>query len=409
MSRGVSRGVAALSACGVLALVAAPRGARGQARELNIVPIVGGDSDIGVGGGVIGDWAALQPGDPPYRWRLEISSFVTFKVRTGDRLVLPYNDEWVELVVPRAGPGGRLRVDARLAFTDEETLKYTGIGNASPPLAPGLPIEDSEYARLHPTASLEVRTHLSDHLFALAGSAFTYNRLAVGPGTVLARDRAMGSPEVRALLGGLDPHGVELLTVEAQYDSRDDEIVTRRGQFHTLRFRVSPRVGSALPYQYERLTLAGRVYQTSPSGRLTVAARLVGDLLLGDAPFYEMARFDETTAIGGGKAVRGVPAQRYYGKVKVFGNVEVSTPIRSFTLRAKALVLGLAAFLDGGRTWTELGHAHPELDGTGLGLKYGVGGGLRLQEGRTFLLRLDVAWSPDARPIGAYFAAGQIF
>ncbi len=122
-----------------------------------------------------------------------------------------------------------------------------------------------------------------------------------------------------------------------------------------------------------------------------------------------MARFDETTAIGGGKAVRGVPAQRYYGKVKVFGNLEVTTPIRSFTLRGKALVLGLAAFLDGGRTWTELGRAHPELDGTGLGLKYGVGGGLRLQEGRTFLLRLDLAWSPDARPLGAYFAAGQIF
>jgi len=78
-------------------------------------------------------------------------------------------------------------------------------------------------------------------------------------------------------------------------------------------------------------------------------------------------------------------------------------------LRAKALVLGLAAFLDGGRSWTELGRAHPELDGTGLGLKYGVGGGLRLQEGRTFLLRLDLAWSPDARPLGAYFAAGQIF
>jgi hypothetical protein len=54
-------------------------------------------------------------------------------------------------------------------------------------------------------------------------------------------------------------------------------------------------------------------------------------------------------------------------------------------------------------------HAHPELDGTGLGLKYGVGTGLRFQEGRTFVVRADLAWSPDARPIGGYFAAGQIF
>jgi hypothetical protein len=34
---------------------------------------------------------------------------------------------------------------------------------------------------------------------------------------------------------------------------------------------------------------------------------------------------------------------------------------------------------------------------------------LRVQEGQTFVVRLDLAWSPDATPIGAYFAAGEIF
>jgi hypothetical protein len=38
-----------------------------------------------------------------------------------------------------------------------------------------------------------------------------------------------------------------------------------------------------------------------------------------------------------------------------------------------------------------------------------VGGGLRLQSGDAFVLRGDVAWSPDARPIGAYFAVGHTF
>ena len=96
--------------------------------------------------------------------------------------------------------------------------------------------------------------------------------------------------------------------------------------------------------------------------------RLVGDALLGAPPFYELARFDETPAIGGGKAVRGVPAQRYYGKVKVFGNLEVRSDdsCRS-RLVGKTLMLGVAAFIDVGRTWTELGTTHPELDGTGSG------------------------------------------
>jgi len=65
--------------------------------------------------------------------------------------------------------------------------------------------------------------------------------------------------------------------------------------------------------------------------------------------------------------------------------------------------------VDVGRAWTELGRSHPELDGTGWGLKYGLGGGLRLTQGKTFVVRGDLAWSPDARPIGGYVNAGQMF
>lgn len=371
---------------------------------------MGGDSDVGIGGGVLGDLASLLPGaKPPFRWRLEAAAFVTFKVRTGEGLILPYQDYYLDYVVPRTGPGGNMRVDIRPSFTNEVTLRYYGMGNASPPQAPGQPLEDLEYERLHPTLSGEVRYRLVDSFYLLGGFNFTYNRLKVPARTVLAHDDEAGPPDVRALLGSFAPHSVGLFTFEAGWDGRDDETVTRRGQFHTLRFRVSPAVGDALPYQYERFTLTTRFYWTPIERWLTVSTRLVGDLLLGDAPFYELARFDETPAIGGGKAVRGVPAQRYYGKVKAFGNVEAISELLPFTVKNKHLVLGLAAFFDGGRSWTEINHSHPDLDGTGFGLKYGVGGGLRLQEGRTFVVRFDVAWSPDADPIGAYFAAGEIF
>jgi len=167
-------------------------------------------------------------------------------------------------------------------------------------------------------------------------------------------------------------------------------------------------VGTALPYAYERLNLTARFYRT-PVHNVTLLVRVVGDTLLGDPPFYELARFDETPAIGGSKAVRGVPAQRYYGKVKLFGNIEVRSELLRFSVHRKRMVLGAALFADGGRSWTQLGQSNPALDGTGLGLKYGLGGGLRLQEGQTFIVRGDVAWSPDARPVGAYFAAGEVF
>ncbi len=59
--------------------------------------------------------------------------------------------------------------------------------------------------------------------------------------------------------------------------------------------------------------------------------------------------------------------------------------------------------------WSEIDVAKPGLDGTGLGMHYGIGGGIRLQQGKTFVVRADVAWSPDARPVGAYLIANQVF
>jgi hypothetical protein len=35
--------------------------------------------------------------------------------------------------------------------------------------------------------------------------------------------------------------------------------------------------------------------------------------------------------------------------------------------------------------------------------------GLRLQQGQAFVVRADLALSPDARPLGAYVTAGQLF
>jgi hypothetical protein len=38
-----------------------------------------------------------------------------------------------------------------------------------------------------------------------------------------------------------------------------------------------------------------------------------------------------------------------------------------------------------------------------------TGGGLRIKWGEAFLVRADVAWSPDADPIGLYFNVNHVF
>ena len=377
-------------------------------RELNLVPLVGGDSDVGVGVGEVGDWARLQPGEGNFRWRLESGAFITFKLRDQDELIVPFQDYYLLLSLRNWGTEKRWRVDIRGSFTDETTLKYYGIGNAS--RAPSnLDDPAMEYGRIHPTLSVESRVTVGHHVYVVLGNFYTHNWLDVRPGSSLVADRTNGQPAVRDLLGQFDPHGVELAEVGVEYDTRDNEIVTGHGMYHAVHVRYSPRIGSVLPYSYQLVDVTLRGYATPVPRWLTLSGRLVGDALMGSPPFYELARFDQTPAIGGVNAIRGVPAQRYYGKVKVFGNVEARTELFPFRFLRKQFVLGAAAFLDAGRVWTELGSSHPELDGSGLGLKYGVGGGLRLQQGQTFVVRVDVAWSPDARPVGAYFAAGNIF
>src|SRR5205807_142800 len=97
-----------------------------------------------------------------------------------------------------------------------------------------------------------------------------------------------------------------------------------------LDFKWSPGGTGKLPFRYGQATLNLRGYVPFFTPRMTLAARLVGDVLFGEVPFFELPRYEDTYAVGGAQGVRGVPAQRYYGKVKVFGNVEMRARVIDF-------------------------------------------------------------------------------
>jgi hypothetical protein len=336
---------------------------------------------------------------------------ITFKPPAADGWRVPYEDFYARWVVPDL-IAKKLRLEVRPSFTKESALLYYGIGNAAP--APetgpfGQPASDYfQYARVHPTMLVRIRLSVGGGFYLLLGNALTYNRIDVHPGSKLEADEVSTDPRIRRFFGPLGPHFVDLFEYGLAYDTRDDETATHAGMYHQMGVRLSPGGTELFPYRYEQANVTVRFYLTPVERWLTLALRVVGDAQLGNPPFYELARFDETFAIGGGKGVRGVPAQRYYGKIKLFGNLEARSQLFSFG-GEKKYAIGAAAFVDAGRLWSGWG-GDPALDGNdGLGLKYGVGGGLRFQQGSAFVVRGDLAWSPDARPIGGYFSAGQIF
>jgi hypothetical protein len=58
--------------------------------EFTALPVVGGDSDVGIGGGVITSLARVEPDLEPYLWRIEAVGMVTLKPSDG------YNIRYVD-------------------------------------------------------------------------------------------------------------------------------------------------------------------------------------------------------------------------------------------------------------------------------------------------------------------------
>jgi hypothetical protein len=382
--------------------------------DVTVIPYGGADTDIGVGVGVIGSVARRTPHLDPYLWRVETVSLVTFKQSEDEqKLEFPYVDAYLLLSLPHA-VRKRLGLEVRMSYTREQALKYYGIGNASK-VSDDLELGDPrfEYAREHPSFRLRSESRFFGGALLFVGFAYTHNWITVPPDTVLAEDRATGSTRVKQSLEPTGEHGVAEFTYGLGWDSRDNRVSPTRGHYHTASIVLAPGGVPAVPQSWARVDGTLRAYVPLVPKRLTLAVRGVGDLLLGDPPFYELPRSDDSNAIGGAKGVRGVPAQRYYGKVKIFGNVELRSRMVDFSLFGQKNSLGAVAFADAGRLWSDY-PPDPELDGAlrlgdGFGLKYGLGGGLRLYGGKSFVVRADVAWSPDARPIGAYVGAGEAF
>ena len=411
---GLASGLAALAAGGALATdpLNSSDKPTGEApsntphNELNLVPLVGGSTDIGIGGGFFAGLARIQKGYEPYVFNLEAAGLVTFKGSPGG-LVLPVQDLFVKLTVPRLF-GFPLRLEVRPSYT-WEILRYYGLGNGAPDATrSGATSDFVSYRRLHPQLDTELRFRIVDHFAGFAGFRFTANTLQTTPDSALIRDQQTGSDEVKKLLGSFDSHAVLLLKAGVQFDNRDNELSSHAGTFEELNLKFSPGGSGAFPYQYGNLNLIARAFLPLWKPGVVFAVRLVADLLLGDAPFYELSRFEDTYALGGGGGVRGVPAQRYYGRAKLFGNAELRTELVSFHALGKPLLFGVVGFFDAGRLWADT-HAEPSLDGGSAWLKYGAGVGLRLQSGSAFVLRGDFAFSPDANPVSGYFSAGQLF
>ncbi|MBZ5712723.1 Omp85 family outer membrane protein [Nannocystis pusilla] len=405
--------------------------------EVGALPALSYDSDLGLGFGLIASVARFSPGYRPYRWRLELLLSANAKRAPGKGIEVPFHDDYLNMDFPGLA-GDRLRITARVGFRKFANTGYYGFGNDSVATEPWEGLDPDQDLMAYQAAR---RYHRFDHIYplllfnarikvwdrstpqqrrrieALVGLNTTYNIVRPYPGSLLEQDialKAMDTPDGQAtahLLQGTDPHMLMVVSAGALFDTRDHEYTPTRGTFTELTVRASPGVQQGL--RYAAFTLNSAWFKSFIGEYLSFAVRGVADVIAGDAPFYELTRFGALMprdGPGGGWSLRGVPRQRYAGKIKLMQNLELRSMFWKFRIKNSQFAVGAVAFLDAARIWADFGRT--ELGGRSIDggtFKLGTGGGLRVRWGETFLVRFDAAYSPTDKSNGFYVDVGHVF
>ncbi len=379
--------------------------------EIVPLPALGGNSDMGFLFGAVLSIAHFDPKYTPYHWKSLAIAVLSVKNGPGGAEVPTYN--FIGSFDFPGLAGGQLRLKPMIGFSRALNNGYYGLGNQSQPFVTTDEIKrPNEYIGNNLTVRLGAEWLMTDRIKLLLNGGFLYALPRIYAGSQLEADSQVPAE----LIYGTSDHGLFQLEVGAVYDSRDHEVVPSKGMYHKLTARSSPIwywCGNV--HSSAGISADVRFFAPLWGSNLVGAFRLLGDLIFGNAPFYELDGFGLfSPGFTGSSGVRGLPQGRYHGQVKIMANVELRAMIVDFMLGETKFAVGLAGFLDTGRVWAEL-KKNKTLDGTGLGLKFGTGGGPRVKWGEAVCLRFDVAYSPDATdapsglPVGLYMEMAQAF
>lgn len=371
-----------------------------------LVPRIVYNSDFGLGLGVRGSLFWYRWGQKPYK------TSISFQVYGTTRLVQEHYLR-IDAIDAFNLP---MRIFAELGYFQSITQNYCGTGNlvlcdeATARRAAALRgLGDVETERfvdrfyklryLAPyakaTTALRV-ARLPDPLSVFIGHRATYYQ----PGD-LVDENGDQRPDLFAYPGSLFdrafPDGqaglASVSTVGVFLDGRDNEPAPRRG------YLVEGSVRGAHPFMGSRFTFFGgsliaRSYVPLGTRDLVLASRFVLDVMVGDPPVPELFLVGgmlETVAYGGQDMGRGIRVQRYMGRVKTVMQQEVRYELPTFTILEQKLRPGIAAFLDVGRVGDSIVDRVTPI----LPLHMGFGVSVRIAWNENFVMRLDLALSPD--------------
>ncbi len=393
--------------------------------EWAALPALAGNSDLGF---IFGGFLMLAKFDEdyhPYHWRGQTAATMSLK-EGPDGAEVPFQNHFLSLDFPQV-LGSRARLYTNAGFFKTITAGYYGQGNNSRDSIDGVK-RRNQYRLMGPYASLAIRTPIIETVTFFVSAGFRYSFLDHYIGSKLEEDSAVPppdnkntqlTPEIPATrqtddqmkVYGASNHARINFSSGIVFDTRNDETNPRIGSYNEISLRGSPGAMTDTEHLYVGVNAQLRRYLPIYDDYLVVAGRLTLDVLYGRVPFYELAKvggLQPYGGFGGHRGVRGIPAGRYHGKVKAIGSLGLRSMFYRFKIKTTRFALGTGIFFDAGRLWADT-KKRLDLDGEKAGIKFGTGGGVRLLWGKTFLISVDVAYSPEANPVGFYVDLGHGF
>jgi len=386
-----------------------------------VLPTPAFDTDDGLGIGLRGELQKLSPEHDPYQVGLVLHAYVSLR---------GYHHHRFYVDLPGLGPNHRTRVRIRLAYRQWLNDGYWGMGDGTyreREFVGSFERDDLRRKRyrywlMQPYGFVGVRHELGDSPFSLFGSlTIQWTRVTAYEGSLLEEQRPYGMD------GGLST----MVTAGVALDTREPEAAPDRGVMIELSGRFAPDFpGSAGAFGGPFASIRGYVgfggcerpwpgYVTKvaerrkakreakgkafrmpedpfPGCRAVLAMRLMAEWLVGDVPFYEMARWGSMVPIlgfGGFETLRGATFGRWRAPGRAVANVELRLDLVRHRLFGDPLRWQLVPFVDVGALWGAGAAATappPEVP-----LHPSVGAGIHLVWAQAFAARMDVAVGPD--------------
>ena len=356
-----------------------------------LIPNSSFDTDDGLGFGFRGELQHTDPDLSPYRDAWVLQGFST--LRGYHNYLLRYE----RLGLGTQGNGRITTLAAYRAWTNDQFYGLGGQLPLDPDYIGDFDADDLRrkryrYTLVQPHVRLTWLSDIPGPLRIFASSGLRFSQVRTYENSLLEEQQPFG------MEGGWNWQ----LQAGLQLDTRDREIDPRRGLLLELSGRYNPPIpGGAGIFGGPATSLRGYL----PLGeRGVLAARLMGEALFGEIPFYELNQWGgavQTVGFGGYMSLRGIRYGRYRAPGKAMLNTEVRIDALRHSLGGKPFVWQLVPFVDLGTVFLDGGGTPPLHTALGVGLRpiydQAFVGRMDLGFGREFVETdsgVQVRWTP---------------